>query len=465
MTQRPSATQHLADFAAAVQHDTLPHKVRACLQTLLIDYFRVASLGTATPWLAKLRAGLQPVTGPGPATVLYSDERVDVVRAAYLNGVIAGSLEWDDTHVGAMLHPGVTVWPAALAVGEMTGAAGTEIIAAVAAGYEVMIRVGLSVQPSHFRRGFQSTATCGVFGAAVAAAKLLGLDATGIRNAMGIAGSSAAGVTQFFLSGSEVKRLHAGRASSAGVEAALFAQAGLSGPPDVLEGRQGFAHALADAFDEEAIRAGLGTDFHILRLQMKAHALSARVLAAVEAAERLVRRGVAPESIAAVEIGVPKVIMGRLTHNAPADLQQAQMSAPFAVAMALTFTAERPLPLVIGVTDCAMALARAEIGALSRRITCVVDPAIEATSTTEYVSARVSVMLHDGTRHEQVVPVPLGAPDRPMTTGDLRDRFHAVTQGRIAAAALDAWIEAAAHPQRAGWGAALMALRLREGPP
>jgi 2-methylcitrate dehydratase PrpD len=465
MTSSSPAAQTLAEFTAGLCFDTLPAPVRGCLQTLLIDYFRVASLGTGTPWLVKLREGLAAITGTGRASMLYSDDRVDAVRAAYLNGVIAGSLEWDDTHVGAMLHPGVTVWPAALAVGQMTGASGTEIIAAVAAGYEVMIRVGLSVQPTHFRRGFQSTATCGVFGAAAAAAKLLGLDATGIRNALGIAGSYAGGVTQFFLSGSEVKRLHAGKASSAGVEAALFAQAGLSGPPDVLEGRQGFAHALADAFDADAISAGLGEEFHILRLQMKAHAVSARVLAAAEAAEMLVGQGVSPDAIARVVIGVPQVIMGRLTNNTPADLQQAQMSSPFAVAMALALTPERPSPLVISVDDCAMALERSDIRDLSRRITCELDPEIEATSTTEFVSARVIVLLHDGTRREQIVLRPLGSPDRPMTIGDLRERFRVVTQGRVAAAELDAWIDTVEHPERNGWCETLMALRFRTPTP
>ncbi len=459
MTNPVQATQMVAEFTADLQFEALPEPVRRCLQTLLIDYFRVASLGTGTEWLAKLRAGLADATGPGRASVLYSDDRIDVVRAAYVNGVIAGSLEWDDTHVGAMLHPGVTVWPAALAVAQMTGASGTEIITAVAAGYEVMIRIGLSVQPTHFRRGFQSTATCGVFGAAAAAGRLLGLDATGIRNALGIAGSYAGGVTQFFLSGSEVKRLHAGKASAAGVEAALFAQSGLSGPPDVLEGRQGFAHALADAFDADAMSAGLGRDFHILRLQMKPHAVSARVLAAAEAAELLVSQGVALGDIARVVIGVPKVIMGRLTNNTPADLQQAQMSSPFAVAMALAFTAERPPPLVISVADCDAALARPELRDLASRITCVVDPEIEASSTTESVSARVTLYLHDGTQREQTVPCPLGAPERPMTIGDLRTRFRAVTEGRIQSDRLDAWIDTVEHPHREGWCEAVMALR------
>ena len=166
-----------------------------------------------------------------------------------MNGVIDGSLDWNDTHVGAMLHPGVVVWPAALAAAEMTAASGEQATAAVVAGYETVIALGLSVQPGHFHRGLQATATCGTFGAAVAAAKLFDLNVAGVRNALGIAASYASGIAQFYRSGSNVKRLHAGKAAAAGVEAALLARAGLGGPHDAIEGEQGFAHAFTDTFD------------------------------------------------------------------------------------------------------------------------------------------------------------------------------------------------------------------------
>jgi 2-methylcitrate dehydratase PrpD len=314
------------------------------------------------------------------------------------------------------------------------------------------------VQPAHFRRGFQSTATCGAFGAAAAAAKLLGLDATGIRNALGIAGSYAGGVTQFFLSGSEVKRLHAGKAAAAGVESALFAAAGLSGPPDIIEGKQGFANALAGAFQPGAILDGLGTDFTLLGLQLKPHAVSARVLAAAEAAETMARRGVTPDEIASVTIGIPAVIQGRLTNNAPADVQQAQMSSPFAVAMALALTPPAPAPLILGFTEIERALASPAITTLAQRITCVVDPEVDQLSTAEFVAARVTVQLRSGETVQELVPVPLGSPHRPLSQRDVVARFCAVVQSHCDAGAVDQWLQTAMNPQEPNWADRLMSL-------
>ncbi len=430
------------------------------MQALLVDYFRVGSAGTSSDWLAKLQSALLPLGGTPSASILYSDQRADPVRAAYVNGVIAGSLEWDDTHVGAMLHPGVTVWPAALAIGEMVGADGPKLIAAAAAGYEAMIRIGLSVQPSHFRRGFQSTATCGVFGAAVASAKLLGLDAKGIRDALGIASSYAGGVTQFFVSGSEVKRLHAGKASAAGVEAALFAHSGLTGPHDAIEGQQGFARALADAFDPSQIHSDLGSRFHIMRLQMKPHAVSARILAAIEATAELVYGGVRPEDVDRATVGVPKVIIGRLTGNALKDLQQAQMNVPFAVAMTLHLAGARAKPLVLSVDDFDASLQDSSIRSLTERITCELDDDIERASTTEYVAARVILHLRDGSRRVHDVLQPAGCAERPMLFDDIAARFRVVTEGEIPEDELTEWLSLVRQPQRIGSARELMTLRI-----
>jgi 2-methylcitrate dehydratase PrpD len=459
------ATQRLADFVAQLDYSALPEDVRAQLVVTLIDYFRVASAGTSTPWVRQAADALLALGGEPQSALLFSDRRIDPVRAAYLNGVISGSLEWDDTHVGAMLHPGVVVWPAAFAIGERTGASGREVAAAVVAGYETIIRIGLSIQPSHFRRGFQSTATCGVFGSAAAAAKLLGLDASRTRDAMGLAASYASGTTQFFLSGSEVKRLHAGKASAAGVECALFAHAGLSGPRDAIEGAQGFASALADAFDPFPIEDGLGSRFRILDLTLKPHACSARLQAAIEAACDLAREGARTDDVAAVEIGIPAVIEGRLTLNDPPGLQQAQMSVPFAVALALHLTPERAWPPTLSLDDFGDYVGDERVRSLSRRTRCVIDPEIERATTPEYVPARVTLDMRDGSRREKSVLVPRGSPRRPMSLEEVSSRFRTATLGRASSSQIDGWLTQAsdfAHLPRA---AELMKLRLAASMP
>ncbi|MBI2297265.1 MAG: MmgE/PrpD family protein [Betaproteobacteria bacterium] len=453
------ATQRLAEFIAGLHCEHLPAAVRSQMGVLLIDFFRVAAVGAGAPWVAKLRNALAPLGGAPLASVLLSDERTDPVRAAYLNGVISGSLDWDDTHVGAMLHPGVVVWPAVLAIGEMTRADGRALTAAAVAGYETMIRVGLSVQPGHFRRGFQSTPTCGVFGAAAAAAKLLGLGVEGTRDALAIAASYAGGTTQFYLSGSEVKRLHAGKASAGGVEAALLAHAGLTGPRDAIEGEQGFARALADAFDARAIEEGLGTEFRLEELTLKPHAGSARLQAAVEAACELARRGASPPRIEAVEIGIPAVIEGRLTNNDPQGLQQAQMSVPFAVAMALTLAPGREWPPVLTLDDFQRCLDDARVRELARRCVCVRDAEIERATTAEHVPARVTVRLADGRRLEHAVWLPPGSPRRPLSAEEISARFRAVVAPLVAPADLDAWLARARAPEALASVHELLALR------
>ena len=165
-----AATRQFADFAAALTYDALPDNVREALTIFLLDYLRVASLGQRMPWSAWATNLAREQGGSQHATVLFSQDRTDPERATFVNSTYAGSIDADDVHVGSMLHPGCIVISAALAIGEARGLSGERILTAIAAGYENMIRIGLAIQPSHFKRGFQSTATCGGFGAATAAA-------------------------------------------------------------------------------------------------------------------------------------------------------------------------------------------------------------------------------------------------------------------------------------------------------
>src|SRR6266852_3624752 len=192
----PKPTRALAAFAANLDPATLPAEVRQKLGWLLLDYLRVCSIGARLPWSDWARSYVGLVGRAGSSHVLFAPERLNPQHATFLNVTFGSSFDADDTHVGAMLHPGVAVWSAALAIGEHVGGSGPDVLAAVAAGYETIIRIGLSMQPGHFRRGFQSTGTCDVFGAAAAAGRLLfrGRDAQRrIQEAIGLAGSYPSG--------------------------------------------------------------------------------------------------------------------------------------------------------------------------------------------------------------------------------------------------------------------------------
>src|SRR6266446_5506361 len=164
------STMALAQFAANLDAAKLPADVRQKLGWLLLDHLRVCSIGARLPWSDWARGYVGLVGKPGGSHVLFSTETLNAQHATFMNVTFGSSFDADDTHVGAMLHPGVAVWSAALATAEHVGQSGPQVLAAVVAGYETIIRIGLSLQPGHFRRGFQSTGTCDVFGTAAAAA-------------------------------------------------------------------------------------------------------------------------------------------------------------------------------------------------------------------------------------------------------------------------------------------------------
>ena len=438
----PATTLALARFAASLQGEALPRHIKATLGDLFLDYIRVASIGAAMPWSAWADAYMAHLGGQGRAAVLFSGARRDAVRAAFLNATYAGSIDADDTHVGSMLHPGAIVFSAALAMGNEVGATGKDFIAAVAAGYEAMIRIGLAIQPTHFQRGFQSTATCGGFGAAVAAARLAfnaehAADHK-IASCIGVVASFSGGLTQFYKSGSTVKRIHAARAAENGVAAVMLARRGFTGPEDILEGANGFARAYADAADLGIITNGLGSDYLLREVTVKAHACSARVQAAVEGLIDLCRKNrIAADSIAGVHVGIPSVILGRLTMPNPVDVQAAQMSLPHSAALAVALAASADEGFALSVIDYERSLGDPRVKEIEARVRCEVDPEVEAATTAEAVPARLVVTLKDGTRHSVFVTAPKGSPSRPFTHADHVARFRRELARRWDAKACD----------------------------
>jgi 2-methylcitrate dehydratase PrpD len=439
-----SPTMALAGFAAHLRSEDLPAAVVEILGVLFLDYLRVASIGAEMAWSGWARDYMLALGRHGAAPVLFDANGCDPVGAAFLNTTYAGSIDADDTHVGSMLHPGSIVFSAALAVAG--NASGGDFIAAVAAGYEAMIRIGLSIQPTHFRRGFQSTATCGGFGAAVAASRLLfGRDAAAaqrIAETIGLVASFSGGLTQFYQSGSTVKRIHAARAAESGVTAALLVGKGFSGPTDILEGSNGFARAYADAFDPEIITRALGRDFYLNSVTVKGHACSARVQAAVEGVLMLCREhNVNIDAIEELYIGIPSVILGRLTIPRPVDVQAAQMSLPHSVALAAVLAPKATDGFALSVRDYEVSLQNPEVKNVERRVRCEVDPAVETATTAESVPARVVLKLTSGATHTTFVSAPKGSPSRPFTSADHVLRFRQELLGRWSPARCDAIVE------------------------
>jgi len=267
-------TRELAVFAAGLRYGDLPAAVAGRAKRLILDLagiiVRARHDAESTPSLiaAVERLGL----AAGSCSVFGDARGYAPSAAALVNGALAHSLDFDDTHAEDSIHSSAPIVPAALAAAEMGDASGKELIAAVVAGYELQIRLSLALNPTaHYARGFHPTATCGVFGAAAAAGKLLGLDEGGIRSALGIALSQAAGSMELLAEGAWTKRSHVGQAAQNGLISATLAAEGFKGPEQAFEGRAGFLHAYAPAADPAKAAAGLGETWETLRLAVKAY--------------------------------------------------------------------------------------------------------------------------------------------------------------------------------------------------
>lgn len=432
-SHHPQPTRALAEFAARLDPARLPDGVRRKLGWLFLDHLRVCSIGARLPWSGWARHYVDVVGKAGAAHVLFSPLTLNPQHATFMNVTFGSSFDGDDTHVGAMLHPGVAAWSAALATAEHVGASGADVVAAVVAGYEVSIRIGLAVQPGHFQRGFQSTGTCDVFGTAAAAGRLLfGGDIDKVLAAIGLAGSYSSGVAQFYYSGASGKRIQAAHAAQAGVGAALLTQSGFAGPADMIEGIGGFARAYADGLDCRPIEDGLGERFMLMDVLVKSHAAAARVAAGIDAMLTLRQQhGFAIDDIASMRLGIPKVIQGRLTNPHPVDLQAAQMCLPFSVALASS------VPLAPGRIP-ALTVADYEAGLRDRRLfevedrtTIALDNEVEAASNALSTAARVSVRLRDGRELTTFVAAPKGSAGDPFTATEHEARFTQELSGRV----------------------------------
>jgi len=430
-------TAQLAEWAASFRLQDAPDEVVQRIKALVLDLLRVCAVGARLPWSRAARKVQLELGGRGESSILLSGERLDPARAAFVNGAYAHACDLDDTHVGSMHHPGASVLPAVLAIAERDDLDGRTVLEAAICGYEASLRIGLATQPAMFQRGFMATPTCGTLGAALAVAKLLKFNAQDMAGALGAASSYAGGLAQFYHSGSFIKRINGGRGAESGVMAALLTKEGIWGPRDILEGESGFFRAYAEKFDPLKVTGDLGRGFRLMEVSTKAHAGAGRLQATVDAGLALgAEHKLAPEQIADVEVGIPKVVAGKLTHADPPDLQSAQLSIPFSLAMALALGHTRGPQAGIRRNDYETALKSPAVCALSTRVRCVVDAEIEAGTNTEEVPSRVTIRLADGRSLIARVEHPRGSLHRRMTWDELSALFRDTVADALTPASL-----------------------------
>ena len=238
------AAERLASFIVATGWEDLSDELRHEAKRSILNFFACA-LGVSTdPAIETVVRVLDPLSGPAQASLIGRAERMDVLSAAFINAIAANLLDFDDTHLNTVIHPTAPVAPPVLALAEVRGLTGAEAMLAFVVGAEVACRIGNSVSPGHYARGWHITATCGVFGAAAAAAKLLRLSPEETGHALGIAASQSAGLVENLAS--EAKNVGVGNAARNGLFAAFLAKEGYSAAAASIDGPLGWARATGD---------------------------------------------------------------------------------------------------------------------------------------------------------------------------------------------------------------------------
>jgi 2-methylcitrate dehydratase PrpD len=333
----------------------------------------------------------------------------------------------DDVNNAASLHPGVVVFPSALATGEMAGASGKRFILAVVLGYEVMIRLGTALGPENsYKRGFHPTGTCGTFGSSVASSKILGLQEEAILNAIGISGSQAAGSMEYLAQGAWTKPFHAGWAAHSGMVAALLSRKGYKGPRSILEGRDGFLHAYSDGADPSRVLEGIGSRFQILQTSVKTHACCRYMQPPIDAVLKIVKeKNLRPEQVKKITVGVlragaPLIAEPIESKYNPHSIVDAQFSMPFGATVALLYGKA-------GLKEFQLSTIQSKpVRDMMRKVECIVDPELDRTFPKQW-RATAEILTEEGKSYSTTVEYPKGDPENPLSWEEMKERFHDLT--------------------------------------
>jgi aconitate decarboxylase len=421
VTTRP-VTRELAEFAAGLRYEDLPADVVAMARRCVLDSLGCGIYGSGTPWVESVVRTVGLLGQAQTASGWGQPVKADPLGAALINGTAAQGYELDDCHDQSMSHYGAGVVPAVLAVAEAMGPFdGKQIITAVVAGYEVGTRVGNTVSPSAFHRGFHPCGLTSTFGSAAAIANLLGLTTEQYVNALGLAGSQAAGLmaAQF---GAMAKRFHSGKASQNGIIAALAAREGLTGVRDVLEAPYGgFCSTYSADYDLGYAVNGLGEHWEILRNGFKQYSSLASSQTSVDALRAIrSREGVRPDDVESVLVETTEMVYVHCgwPYVPNGETIAAQMNLPYTAAVTLI----DGTAFLDGYTD--DRLADPQILALADRVRVVVAPDLDALGKDEMRAVRVTLTTKAGQEFTESVRYRSGHWKNPLSDADLVAKFR-----------------------------------------
>ncbi|TCQ92607.1 MmgE/PrpD family protein [Pseudomonas sp. JUb52] len=411
-----NTTRILAAYLVKARYEDLPANVRKEGVRTLLNWVGVAVGGSQHETVVRALHALQPFSGPEQASLLGRTERLDIMNAAFLNGVASHIFDYDDTHLKTIIHPAGPVVSAILALAEYRPVRGADFLNALILGVETECRIGNAVYPNHYDVGWHITGTAGVFGAAAAAGKLLGLNEQQMVWALGLAASQPVGLRESF--GSMNKSFNPGRAASNGLFAALLAAQDFTSSQGMLEAKRGWAHTISTKQDFTQITEGLGTRYEAALNTYKPFACGIVIHPALDAAIQLRNQyQLKPEQIAEVRLRVHPLVLELTGKKTPTTGLEGKFSIYHSVAIALIQGAagERQY------SD--RAVQDPAVVALRGKVTATVDPEIKPQQVD------MTVVLKDGRELHKYIQHAIGSVEVPMTDEQLEAKFSDLAEG------------------------------------
>jgi 2-methylcitrate dehydratase PrpD len=432
-TDAKGLTEEIADFVETVRFDDFPHEVQHVGKRCIVDGMGVILAGINEPCTHIVRDYALSVQGREESSLLgQTEKRAPAHLAALVNGTSGHAMDWDDTALSTkpdraiLLHPTLQPLAAGLAIGEKLDVSGKEFLMAFLTGFEVACKIAQSIHPDHWLRGYHTSNTCGIFGAATAVCKLMSLPAKQIRSALAIAASMAAGINVNH--GTMVKPLHMGRAAENGIVSALLSASGYEGHPDALESHKGFFYAFSGGYDPDQIRGKLGHPFAIIDpgISIKPYPCGVVGHPAMDAMKTLVSEyQVRPEEVDHVKVLTGSNVLpprGPLRYKKAQTALQGKFCVPFQMASMI-------IRRKAGIEEFSDEFVQSpQVQEMMDRVEAVIDPAIDALGKNKIVGI-IEIRLKNGrVLRAQTAEHYRGGPKNPFTRDDIVEKFLDCTQ-------------------------------------
>lgn len=410
----------IGQWVEAMDYSRIPEEVVSIAKRCILDFIGVALAGSREPTARVVGQYLDEVRGKEEATVIGLGIKAGCTEAAFGNGTIGHCLDYDD-----YIHPvpgaggphlTAVVLPAALAIAEKMNRSGKELIEAYVLGCEVAFRVGCAVEPEHYLWGWHNTGTHGVFGAAVAASKLLKLDSEQVAHALGIAGSEASGLRENF--GTMTKPFHAGQASAKGVRAAILAKFGFTSAKAIFEGENGFFKVLCKHVRPNLLTHDLGQTFGLTKIRLKLYPCCGGSHCGIDATLDMVsQHNISAEDVDEITVRCPTLVSQVLVYESPRTALEGKFSMQFPLALALS---ERKVTLEQFTDE---KVKHPEIAALMQKVKLITDPRLNVSDSLAQPTI-VEIKLKGGRRLINRVEFPRGSPERPLSDEELVSKYR-----------------------------------------